>query len=93
MLSKTVFDLFSSVGSMMSPVRLNSGIQHACPSLPKGDLVYNLYMGYPEIFQWDKKRCVAYVRCVLPQPYALNTLRTYPPTAKYKNSDPTLPTT
>jgi hypothetical protein len=33
-----------------------------CPPLPKGDLEYNVYMGYPENFMWDKRRCVAYVR-------------------------------
>ncbi|RGP67094.1 tri14 [Fusarium sporotrichioides] len=32
-----------------------------CPPLPKGDLNYDIYMGYPEMFAWDKKRCVAYV--------------------------------
>ena len=35
-----------------------------CPPLPAGDLVLKQYMLYPENFMWDKKRCVAYVRCV-----------------------------
>ncbi|KEY64044.1 Tri14 [Stachybotrys chartarum IBT 7711] len=34
---------------------------HQCPELPKGDLIYDVYMGYPENFMWDKRRCVAYV--------------------------------
>ncbi|KAJ4145125.1 hypothetical protein LMH87_003984 [Akanthomyces muscarius] len=61
MLPQIVLSSLSSVGSIFPDSWLNYRLQHACPPLPKGDLIYDVYMGYPEIFQWDKKRCVAYV--------------------------------
>ena len=64
MLPHIVLRSLSSVGSIFPDSWLNYRLQHECPPLPKGDLIYDVYMGYPEIFQWDKKRCVAYVRYV-----------------------------
>lgn len=76
MLPQIVLSSLSSVGSIFPDSWLNYRLQHACPPLPKGDLIYDVYMGYPEIFQWDKKRCVAYVRYVkrTPLPSRYNAL-------------------
>ncbi|RGP73144.1 tri14 [Fusarium longipes] len=52
-ISEAATTWFSGIG-YSSPAR-------QCPSLPKGNLNYDIYMGYPEMFVWDKKRCVAYV--------------------------------
>ncbi|KAM3465647.1 hypothetical protein MY5147_009238 [Beauveria neobassiana] len=61
MFPQIVLSTLASLGGILSSAGLDYGLQRACPPLSKGDLVYDVYMGYPEIFQWDKRRCVAYV--------------------------------
>lgn len=64
MLPQLVLNHLSSIGEAASTwISGNSylGSGTGCPPLPKGDLNYDIYMGYPEMFAWDKKRCVAYV--------------------------------
>lgn len=63
MLPQVVLSSLSSISEAISS--WTSGyhsVNHGqCPPLPKGDLIYDVYMGYPENFMWDKRRCVAYV--------------------------------
>jgi hypothetical protein len=64
MLPQVVLGSLSSLGEAISSWTSGYGsvTPRECPPLPKGDLIYNVYMGYPENFMWDKRRCVAYVR-------------------------------
>lgn len=64
MLPQVILNHLSSIGKAASTWTSGSSqlsYTQPCPPLPKGDLSYDIYMGYPEMFAWDKKRCVAYV--------------------------------
>ncbi|RYP15903.1 hypothetical protein DL765_005437 [Monosporascus sp. GIB2] len=63
MLPEVVMSSLNSFGEAISSWTSGYGSmnQQQCPPLPKGDLIYDVYMGYPENFMWDKRRCVAYV--------------------------------
>lgn len=66
MLPQVILSHLGSIGEVASTWLSENGyLSTQCPPLPKGNINYDIYMGYPEMFAWDKKRCVAYVRYVI----------------------------